>query len=124
MGSGHYQSWDSPQGQTIEQLYYTVKSSISKPGDCDVMILMSGVNDGSGYAGLCDPFPGTTFVMKTRVTYPANTFQHEASHFFNAPDHGWDLFTYCCMSYYYTQSTRVWCSGCTSTINSNRFHYD
>ncbi len=46
--------------------------------------------------------------------------QHETSHLFNAPDHGYTLYPVCIMSYPWAYSGYDWwCSDCESTIYAN-----
>lgn len=50
--------------------------------------------------------------------------QHEISHCYGAPDHGWSIFDVCVMSYFYLWLGHDgWCDSCSDTIYDNIWEY-
>lgn len=49
--------------------------------------------------------------------------QHEASHNYRCPDHGYSTSPYCIMTYTYMMITNDWCSSCDQIIENNRNHF-
>lgn len=120
-------NWETPDDWNYYDLLYAIDDVDPRGVGCDILLLITAQQhpgiDGLAW-GLDGPYGGRHFVMDCTVSLPANCFQHEASHLFGAPDHGYDLFTFCIMSYIWTYWTRGYCSGCTAIINSNKFRYD
>lgn len=125
-----YRQWNSPSN-TLLNLLSLGQQAFPKPAGIDVTVIMTGQIEG----GLTPPLGwsevlGDAFVMSTRAAnylMPLfNLWQHEASHLYGAPDHAdfWSaLWTVCIMSYIWAPATRSWCSGCSSTIYSNRLRF-
>jgi hypothetical protein len=121
--------WDSPNYMNYSQLLDTIAQVSPTVVGCDVVVLMTGQNSG-GDDGMAKRM-GRHFVMSIAppITYPANVFQHEASHLFNCTDHSPGLTDYCIMSYtwFYLAQTRTYCKSggnCFGTIMNNRFRFD
>jgi hypothetical protein len=107
-------NWNTPANYDYSDMLSALGTVDPTGVGCDILLLMTAQQD-PNYEGLAYSL-GRHFVMDCSVGLPANLFQHEASHLFGAPDHGWDFFTY--------YSTRWYCSGCSDTINDYRFRFD
>lgn len=117
-------NWDSPDNYNIYDMLYFVDDFDPTSVGCDILVLMTGQDDSTGYAGLAWPAPnGRHAVMKTTTDHSCALFQHETSHFFGAPDHGWAPMIWCVMSYYHS-SSRAWCAYCMEQIDSYKFRFD
>jgi hypothetical protein len=79
---------------------------------------MGWVRDASGGSGR----GGVFFAIGKESSYfPAKgIIQHELSHCYGASDHGWSIFDYCVMSYFWLWfGVDQWCSSCRNTINNH-----
>ncbi len=122
--------WESPDYMDYYGLLNEIDNVDPTGVGCDVMVLESGQNGGSGGGGTITGLAnmnGRHFVMNACLEEwgipSANIFQHEASHLFDCSDHGWDQ-TYCIMSYTYMTSYRGYCTGCDTQLylNAGRFN--
>jgi hypothetical protein len=123
MEAGHYTSWNSPSTNSLNDIFWWANETFTDDminASCDVLVVMSGISD-SSVVGLN---LYEELALRTRYEPQANTFQHEASHFYNCPDNQCSAGSHCIMTYtYFWQQHRDWCSDCTSRISTARYRF-
>ena len=85
MEAGHYTSWNSPSTTSLYDIFGWANDTFTDDminAGCDVLAVMTGISD-SQVVGLSQY---EELALRTRYEPQANTFQHEASHFYNCPD--------------------------------------
>lgn len=123
MEAGHYTSWNSPSITSLYDIFGWANDTFTDDminAGCDVLAVMTGISD-SQVVGLSQY---EELALRTRYEPQANTFQHEASHFYNCPDNQCSSESHCIMTYtYFWQQHRDWCSSCTSRISDARYRF-
>jgi len=116
-------TWDSTDGvHDYARLWEEAWREIDK-GENDIKVAFTGqiMRDHEGNripgAALYD----TVIVNPVRRSQVDNLHQHEYSHLFGAPDHGWVREIRCIMSYAWAWEINDWCTDCRSTISTNKW---
>ncbi|OYT28894.1 hypothetical protein B6U98_03665 [Thermoplasmatales archaeon ex4572_165] len=114
---GFWSAYDV-SGDNIVNLLQDLEDDVSF-FETDNRIFFGWVDDASGGSGY-SWIPGHYCIARESATWPKNRVaQHELSHCFNAPDHGWSVFDVCVMSLFYLPFWWVgWCNSCRTTINN------
>lgn len=113
--------WDSDDTATsMYTLLYEARREINK-GTNEVRVVFTDQLHPPDASGLgSDLSDDIILVVCEPWFWQDNLLQHELSHLFNAPDHGWALGIHCIMSYDWTWFTNDWCGDCHSTIMINK----
>ena len=121
---GKYSEWDSDDTVHDSSLLDEAQSesgwNTDKQGMNMLAIFTNQQTDSRGWAESL----GDAWIMKHQISanWDWHLAQHEASHNYGAPDHGY-LGAYCIMTYTYMMSTDTWDDECNQIINANRDHF-
>lgn len=125
-----YSSWDSTDGEDDTNLLMAEAQSEmgwnSNQQGCDMMAIFTNQNtDHWGRAELRTYKGGDAWIMKHQASASMDWHlaQHEASHNYGCPDHGYVSSPSCIMTYTYMLVTDNWCSNCDSIIETYRNHF-
>lgn len=118
---GKYSEWDSNDDVHDSRLLYEAQSETgwnTNQQGMDMMAIFT--NRQTDHRGWGEK-PGDAWIMKHQITsgWDWHLAQHEASHNYDCPDHGY-LGPYCIMTYTYMMTTDNWCNDCDQTIEDNR----
>jgi len=117
--SGYWDASDVPSGSTIftydTDLYEDLADYWLE--DAPSTFLVGWVRNAAGSRAGCGG--GWSCTMKENCLVSKSILaQHEISHIFDAPDHGWSTWPPCVMSYFwYILGYTGWCSSCYNTIH-------
>lgn len=123
-----YSEWDSSYTTDTLELMAEAQSEMgwdSNQQGCDMMAIFTNQYiDHWGRAESINYYGGDAWIMKHQGTASTDWHlaQHEASHNYGCPDHGYVTSPTCIMTYTYMFLTDDWCSTCDSTIETNRNH--
>lgn len=121
---GKYSEWDSNDNTHDSSLLDEAQSETgwnTNQQGMDMMAIFTNQNtDKRGWS----EYGGDAWIMKHQVSssWDWHLAQHEASHNYECPDHGYSG-PYCIMTYTYMMVTDSWCSDCDQSIEDNRNHF-
>jgi len=121
---GKYSEWDSDDsvhdGRLLDEAQEETGWNNNQQG-MDMMAVFT--NQQTDHRGWSEPL-GDAWIMKHQISssWDWHLAQHEASHNYDCPDHGY-VGPYCIMTYTYMFVTDGWCSCCDQTIEDNRDHF-
>jgi hypothetical protein len=123
---GKYSEWDS--NDNTRDPYKLLKEAQEETGwnfnhqGMDMLAVFT--NQPLDWSGASE-IGGDAWIIKHQydINVDWHLAQHEASHNYNVPDHGW-IGPYCIMTYIFTWYTDQWCDSCDKIIEENRNHFD
>ena len=121
---GKYSEWDSNDdvhdSGLLDEAQAETGWNTDKQGMDMMAIFTNQETDHRGWSEML----GDAWIMKHQISanWDWHLAQHEASHNYDAPDHGY-VGPYCIMTYTYMMVTDNWCSDCYQTIENNRNHF-
>jgi len=126
---GKYSTWDSTDSEDSSSALLAEAQSESgwnsNHQGMDMLAIFTdqsmdkrGLSESMNYNG------GDAWIMKHQITadWDWHLGQHEASHNYNCPDHGYTG-PVCIMTYANMMITANWCVDCDQTIETNRNHF-
>lgn len=119
-----YTEWDSNDNVHDSRLLSEAQSeagwNTNHQGMDMMAIFTNQKTDNRGWSEI----GGDAWIMKHQIsaTWDWHLAQHEASHNYYCPDHGY-LGTVCIMTYTYMMITDDWCANCDRIIETNRNHF-
>ncbi|AKB23853.1 hypothetical protein MSMTP_0384 [Methanosarcina sp. MTP4] len=126
---GKYSTWDSTDSTDNSSVLLAEAQSEtgwnSNQQGMDMLAIFTDQSmDHRGRSESMNYNGGDAWIMKHQITsgWDWHLAQHEASHNYNCPDHGYAGPT-CIMTYTFMMTTDNWCSGCDQTIEANRNHF-
>ncbi len=121
---GKYSTWDSDDSVHDSSLLDEAQVETGWNTNHQGMDMLAVFTDQSTDSRGWGERPGDAWIMKHQITsgWDWHLAQHEASHNYDCPDHGYTGPT-CIMTYTYMMVTDDWCSGCGQTIETNRNHF-
>lgn len=122
---GKNSTWDSNDSQTSSSLLLAEAQSESgwnsNHQGMDMLAIFTDQSmDNRGRSEML----GDAWIMKHQITsgWDWHLAQHEASHNYNCPDHGYTG-PICIMTYANMMDEENWCVNCDQTIETNRNHF-
>ena len=121
---GKYSEWDSDDsvhdGRLLGEAQDETDWNNNQQGMDMMAVFTNQQTDHRGWSEML----GDAWIMKHQISsnWDWHLAQHEASHNYGCPDHGY-VGPYCIMTYTYMFVTDDWCSGCDQTIEDNRNHF-
>ena len=121
-GYGYYGYWDaSDVGSNMNDILDDLIEDCDKyRHGAENQVLMGWVRDANPGSGLACQDGFWCVAKESSIFVKRLIAQHEISHLFNAPDHGYSPWPYCIMSYWWLFfGVNTWCGGCTNMIRSH-----
>ncbi|KKG18120.1 hypothetical protein EO98_14390 [Methanosarcina sp. 2.H.T.1A.6] len=122
---GKYSTWDSTDSEDNTSLLLDeaeLESGwTSNQQGMDMLAVFT--NQDTDHRGVSER-PGDAWLMKHQISasWDWHLAQHEASHNYNCPDHGY-FGPICIMTYVNMMDEENWCVDCDQTIETNRNHF-
>ncbi len=122
-----YSEWDSNDNVHDSSLLDEAQSETgwnSNHQGMDMMAIFTNqATDHRGWGEGINLNGGDAWIMKHQISssWDWHLAQHEASHNYGCPDHGYSGPS-CIMTYTYMMTTDDWCNSCDQTIETNRNH--
>lgn len=126
---GKYSTWDSTDSENSSSALLAEAQNESgwnsNHQGMDMLAIFTDQSmDKRGRSEAMDHNGGDAWIMKHQITsgWDWHLAQHEASHNYNCPDHGYTG-PVCIMTYANMMTTANWCVDCDQTIETNRNHF-
>ena len=125
---GKYSEWDSDDAvhnwTLLDEAQEESGWNTNKQGMNMMAIFTNQETDNRGWSESLDDDGGDAWLMKHQISanWDWHLAQHEASHNYDAPDHGYSG-PYCIMTFTYMMVTDTWHDECDQTIETNRNHF-
>ncbi|MDW7731508.1 MAG: zinc-dependent metalloprotease [Methanolobus sp.] len=122
---GKYSEWDSNDNEDGTSALIDEAESesgwLSNQQGNDMLAIFT--NQATDTRGRAEPL-GDAWIMKHQISFSWDwhVAQHEASHNYGCPDHGYSG-PVCIQTYTYMMTTDNWCTDCDTTIENNRYHF-